>query len=137
MSFSLRSTSFSMLFVSASVLPGEVVTETKTVPVSSSGMRPVFVVFTSTNRSTQTATRAMPIIHLRLNKYFTPTLYLRTILPKAASKAKWKREEKLSLLPSVASEWGVMMRAQSAGLSVRALTADMPTATAIVRPNCV
>ena len=123
--------------VSARVLPGAVVTETNTVPVSSSGIKPVLVVFTSTPRNTQTAIRAMPATHLWLKKYFTPILYLFTILPKAASKAIWKRDEKLSFFPSSAFIWGVMIRAHKAGLSVRAFMAEMPTATAIVRPNWV
>ena len=131
------STSFMMLLVSESVLPGAAVTETNSVPVSSSGINPVLVVLTSTASKIQFTASATPTSHLRRKKNFTPILYLLTKRPKAVSKAMWKRDEKLIFLPSSACMWGVMMSAQSAGQVVRAFNADIPTATAIVKPNCV
>ena len=76
-------------------------------------------------------------IHLRLKKNFTPPLYLKRIRLKDVSKALWKREEKLSFCPLDVSIWGVISKVHKAGLNVNAFTAEIPTATAMVSPNCV
>ena len=131
------STSDMALMVCERLLPGGVVTFIKIQPMSSSGTRPVLVVFIRTTSRAILATSAVPTIHLRRKNHFTPPLYRRIRRLNEASKAWWKREEKLSFWPVEVSMCGVMIRAHKAGLRVRALMAEMPTATAIVKPNCM
>ena len=109
----------------------------KTVPISSLGTSPVLVVFISHPNPPMATTTSTAATQRRRKKTLTAPLYLVTIRWKAVSKAMWKRDEKLSFSPLLTSAWGVMMRAQRAGESVRALNSEMATAMAIVRPNCV
>ena len=125
------------LVVSASDEPGASVTFTITVPWSSSGTRPVFVLFISTISRPNASASVDHMSHLCLMKSSTPCLYFLTMTPNAALKALRKRAAKLSRISPFSSRYGFMIRAQSAGDSVRAFTAERPTATAIVIPNCV
>jgi len=125
------------LWVSASEEPGAVVTLTMIVPWSSSGTRPVLVVFISRASAAMVRPSVDHISHLCLMKSITPCLYLLTKAPNAVLKALRKRAAKLSRISPFSSRYGFRIMAQSAGDSVRALTAERPTATAIVIPNCV
>ena len=122
--------------VCSKFVPGEVRTSTKIVPISSCGTSPVFVVFIKINNPAPAITNNTPANHLCLNIKNTPVLYFITIRWNAVSNAIWKREEKL-ILPPFPITWGVIIKAHNAGLKVNALTIEIATATAIVRPNCV
>ena len=123
--------------VSARLLPGEVRTSMKTVPISSWGTSPVLVVLIKKKSPLPATTSNTTASHLRLSMKNTPLLYFITTRWKAVSKATWKREEKLIFPPLPVSACGVMISAQRAGLRVMALRREIPTATAIVRPNWV
>ncbi len=84
------------LWVSASDEPGAVVTLTMMVPWSSSGTRPVLVLFISTTSAASARPRVDHMSHLCLMKSSTPCLYLSIIVSKAVLKALRKRAAKLS-----------------------------------------
>ena len=123
--------------VSAMLVPGGVRRSMLMVPMSSLGTRPVLVVFIRYTSPPHATTSMMTVIHLCLNMKSTRCLYLFTTAPNAVSNALWKRLEKLAFLPSTISSCGVMIKAQRAGERVSEFTSEIPTATAIVRPNCV
>ena len=75
--------------------------------------------------------------HLCLIKNFAPILYFRTIRLNAESNAIRKRVENSGFFPSTSISFGRSIRAHKAGESVSALMAEIPTATAMVMPNCV
>ena len=129
----------SIRFITSSVvrseLPAAVLTLTNTTPWSSSGTRLVFVVFISTTSKAMEAIRSDPVSHRRLMKKRTMPLYFSTTTSKAALNALRKRVAKFCFWVPSSLMYGFSSRAQSAGLSVRAFTAEIPTATAIVSPN--
>ena len=71
--------------------------------MSSSGTSPVFVVRMKKTNKAQTATKETQAIHFRRRKNDTPFLYFSTKRLNEASKAWWKREEKLNFSPVVLS----------------------------------
>ena len=75
------------LRVSCTLLPGEVRTSMKTVPISSLGTRPVLVVIINRANPPQAITSRVAASHLRLSMNTTPTLYFMTSRWKAVSKA--------------------------------------------------
>ena len=81
------------------------------------------------------AIRSDPVSHRRLMKKRTMPLYFSTTTSKAALNALRKRAAKFCFWVPSSLMYGFSSRAQSAGLSVRAFTAEIPTATAIVSPN--
>ena len=84
------------------LLPGEVRTSMKTVPISSLGTRPVLVVDMRSAKPAHATTSSRPASHLRRSMNSTPNLYRDTSRWNAASNAMWKRDEKLSRRPSPA-----------------------------------
>ena len=62
--------------VNCILLPGAVLTETNKVPVSSSGIKPVFVLFIRRTARTMEQASAIPAIHFRLNMRRNPDWYL-------------------------------------------------------------
>ena len=123
--------------VVANELPAAVVTLTNNTPWSSSGTRLVFVVFIRKNNRTTEQANIDHISHLRLIKKSTPFLYLAIRASKAVLNALRKREAKLFFCVPSSLIYGFSISAHNAGLRVNALIAEIPTATAIVRPNCV
>ena len=121
--------------VSEMLVPGGVRTSMLMEPISSLGTRPVLVVFIRYASPPQATISMIRVSHLRLNMKSTMCLYLFTIRLNPASNAWWNLVEKLAFSPSLASLCGVMISAQRAGESVRELSREIPTATAIVRPN--
>ena len=132
MRFSIRIITSLVVF---NELPAAVLTFTNTTPWSSSGTKLVLVVFIKKANSTTEATRSVHTIHLRLIKNNTPFLYLSIIASKAALNALRKRAAKLFFSVPSSLIYGFKNKAHSAGLKVSALTAEIPTATAIVKPN--
>ena len=124
-------------FVVLSELPGAVLTLTNSTPWSSSGTNPVFVVFISTASSATEHANSPHASQRRLMKSSTTVLYLATSTSKAELNARRKRAAKFCFSVPSSLIYGLSSSAQSAGLSVRALMAERPTATAIVSPNCV
>ena len=137
MSRMAASISSMMRSVSSRLLPGEVCTPTLIVPMSSCGTRPVLVTLISQTSTPHAATMLPTAIALRRNKKDTPRSYFCCTRRNERSKAAWNRSEKPGISPLAASARGRRMSAQSAGLSVMALSSEMATATAIVSPNCV
>ena len=133
----LASISANTLSVSAILVPGGVRTSILIDPISSLGTRPVLVVFMRYASPPQAIINNMTVSHLRLNINSTTCLYLFTTAPNPASNALWKRLEKLAFCPGMTSSCGVIIMAQRAGESVSELINEIPTATAIVSPNCV
>ena len=75
------------ILVSSKLLPGEVRTSTKIVPISSCGTNPVFVVFINMSRPAQAMTNKAAATHLCFKKKKTPVLYFNTKRWKAVSNA--------------------------------------------------
>ena len=91
------------LSVSASEVPGAVVTLTMTVPWSSSGTRPVLVEFINTTKAANDNPSVAHISHLCLMKNMTPCLYLPTMALNAVLNALRKRAAKLSRISPFSS----------------------------------
>lgn len=108
-----------------------------TVPVSSSGISPVFVVRIRNASSRMEAKIVLHISHFRLTKKSTERMYRSVRTSNDALNALRNRAAKLAFVFPFSSLYGRSISAQSAGESVKALTAEMPTATAIVIPNCL
>ena len=120
-----------------SEVPGAVVTFTMIVPWSSSGTRPVLVLFISRTSAANARPSVDHISHLCLMKSSTPCLYL--LIRAAESRVECLAEagRKVVAHLSVFVEVRFQDEGASAGESVRAFNAEIPTATAIVIPNCV
>ena len=89
--------------VSWSELPGAVVTLTMIVPWSSSGTRPVLVVFISTKSAAKASASVDHMSQRRLMKNITPCLYLLIMAVKIALNALRKRAAKLSRISPFSS----------------------------------
>lgn len=95
------------------------------------------MVCTSTASSTTEQAAIPHTIHRRLIKNSTPFLYLPTKVAKAVLNERAKRCLNVSGAWPDGTSSGRSSRAHKAGLRVRALKAEMPTATAMVNPNWV
>ena len=103
---------------------------TMTVPVSSSGISPVFVIFTKSTSSPSDTAITLHSSHLRRTTNITPRTYLRLMRSNTALKALRNLAAKLSFVLPCSSVYGLRSNAHNAGESVKALIADIPIATA-------
>ena len=132
------SSSWSMISdVRCNDVPEGVFRLTIMVPVSSSGISPVGVVRIKYTNSTSETASVPHISHRFSMNNNTPRVYLPDMIVNEALNALRKRAAKLFFSLPFSSLYGFISKAQRAGESVKALIAEMPTATAIVIPNWV
>ena len=134
----LCASSSSIFVVSWRELPGAASTLTKSVPISSFGTREVLLVLIRYMSAPIATIRIRPAAHLFLMKNVTPCLYFLDMPWNAASNAILNLVENFfGFSPGFTSSLGCRISAHIAGEKVSALTAERPTATAMVRPNWV
>ena len=121
--------------VRSTLVAGGIETTQKSVPVSSSGTSPVFVVDIVAMRATIPTTTAIMAMMGRWVIFVTLLRYLPRILLYDVLNEACILSRKPILRSEPSSFFGLRKMAQSAGDSVSALSAEMKIDTAIVIPN--